>query len=170
MLFTQYIPEDKELAELVKQGALFCRNADGVCWYDYRQTIPETMTTITVDDGYITSCTKNAELLWPVGSEVFHIPHEQVPEELYDMKCGAGKYVYHDGWIIINREKEVYDFQMQLSQKMKPITSRINFIVEAMEDGDATPEEIAELSLLKQRRTALRRLTPELVESNGWPE
>lgn len=171
-LFSKYEDVKSELQGLLAAGAIFMRNDAGKDWYELISEQENTgfIYVMSDSDGVVISCEKDPSKLCPLDFHVWKIPADVSPQELAGMACAGGKYSVHDGWLFEDRRHETKMFERVKLSKMSKLSSNINHLTELMEDGDATPEEISELASLKQRRSVLRRVTPEMVESDGWPE
>lgn len=163
----EHIPE-----EFVGHNIIFCRSSCGMDWYELRDKLSKDSTKILFNPETGTIGWHGKDVSKVFANKMSFLETKNVPVG-FPTEDGADAtdwMVDDKGDIVPNMPVIQRKFDREVSLRMNPITNRINFITEAMEDGDATPEEISELASLKQRRSVLRRITPEMVESDGWPE
>lgn len=154
--FKPYTPDDTNRPKIIDgQNVLFLRDNNGNDWYDVIKLFDES-TTLKVgydDNGAVRTFSTNIHALFPVNLSVVELP---ATKENMRVTLGDDWY-YKDGKL-----QQIRDYQSmavaERDKRITQITTRINWLAAAQEDGDISAEEEAELATLRARRSALRRL------------
>lgn len=144
-----------KLKNIDGQQVIYLRDEKGNDWYDVIKLFDES-TTLKVgydDNGAVRTFTTNIHAFFPVNLSVVELP---ATEENMRVALGNDWY-YREGKL-----QQIRDYQAQAiaerDRRITEITTRINWLVAAQEDGDISAGEEAELATLRARRSALRRL------------
>ena len=140
-------------------------DADGKDWFDSLPlfTKPHAIA-FHPDTGEIYSYCDDVSRIYPVGLNVTDI--DSVPA---DFEMGITPWIFDGEKVVKMPIDYVQIASNRRDDEMVAATARINALVEAQEDGDITPEEEAELTALRERRTKLRRLDLSTAPAIEWP-
>ena len=106
-------------------------------------------------------------------------PEDAIPVTDSDYKAlfdaqGKGKIIKPDDNGYPVASEPVIDYvataEAERTRRMSALTLRINRLVEAQDDGDITDSELAELAVLRECRTKLRRMDLSNAPDIDWPE
>lgn len=172
--FTPYTPDTTDRPKIIDgQNVLFLQDDKGNDWYDVIELFDES-TTLKIgydDDGAVRTFSTNIHAFFPVNLSVVELPATKA-----NLRVTLGNdWFYKDGKLQQIRN-HLADAEAERNSRMAEVTTRINWLLAAQEDGDITDKEEAELTALRAYRTALRRLDfsnvtdKESYSAINWPE
>lgn len=152
-----YRPDERKFGE----DAIYFISADGKDWYDsYGKFSQQYKLCIEPDTGVVRSVSEDAGRLYPAGFTVVEV------DQLPDGFSIDGNWCYADGHVIKRMPTQEEQIAQAERQKQTLLTAAANAIAplqDAVDIGDATPEEVARLQAWKAFRVAVSRVnTAEL--------
>lgn len=162
--FEKYTPEDKE--PIPGYDVLYLRDDQDNDWYDAQKLFSEDTIKVAYDEsGAVRSYSIEVHRLVPVGLSVIELPATKA-----NLRVTLGEdWFYKDGKL-----QQIRDYvaiaTAERDSRMRAATARIDWLAAAVEDGDASDSEEAELAALRAYRTALRRLDLTVAPDVKWPE
>ncbi|MCC1591169.1 tail fiber assembly protein, partial [Salmonella enterica subsp. enterica serovar Indiana] len=101
----------------------------------------------------------------PLNCSVVELADTDIPDGFQ-----AGNFTYSNGVIAPVQVDYVALATAERDRRMTSVTSKINRLVEAQDDGDITSDELTELATLREVRTKLRRLDLSMAPDIDWPD
>lgn len=146
----------------------FCEDEQGIDWYHLRSQFAADTLKLTYDaTGRIIASSTDATMLRPVNLSVAEVNLSDVPA---NFEGTSGEWLFSQGKIIPVPVDALAVATQRRDSEMALASVRINSLAEAQDDGDITPEELAELAAWRVYRTALRRLDISTAPEIIWPE
>lgn len=161
--FTKYTPDDA--AERFGVNVLYLKDEQENDWYDVQKLFGESTLKVGYDEeGRVRSFTQEVHSMAPVDLSVVELPATKA-----NLKVTLGDdWFYKDGKL-----QQIRDYvaiaTAERDSRMAIATTRIDWLAAAVEDGDASDSEEAELTALRAYRTALRRLDLTVAPDVKWP-
>ena len=169
----KYTPNDENSQLLIKEHNVeFYVSEDGQDWYKSQANfLPDTLKVAYDKDGVIRSISRDVSSIYPRDLSVVELPATKA-----NLRVSLGDdWYYKDGKL-----QQIRDYSSIAAQerdnRITEVTSRINWLAAAQEDGDISAEEEAELTALRAKRSALRRLDLSRItdrkslDAIQWPE
>lgn len=167
--FTQYnpTPEEQELSTPGFTGsAMYIRDDKGNDWYIVNKLFKDDTLKVGYDDeGRVRTFTTDTGAFFPANLSAVELP---ATEE--NLKVSLGDDWFYKNGKLQQIRNYVAIATAQRDKLMSEAAKRIEWLNAALEDGDISDEESAELEAFRVYRTALRRLdllsAPDII----WPE
>ncbi|APW08149.1 tail fiber assembly protein [Salmonella enterica] len=161
---TELTPVQQELSE--NCSIQFIHDEAGVDWYILQKLFqPDTLKMQYNKTGLIIAADKDATKLFPLNCSVVEFADTDIPDGFQ-----TGNFTYSNGVIAPVQIDYVALATAERDRRMTSVTSKINRLVEAQDDGDITSDELTELATLREVRTKLRRLDLSMAPDIDWPD
>ena len=157
--FTPYTPDSSvKITKIDGESVLYLQDDKGNDWYDVVPLFDEysTLKVGYYDDGRVGTFTTNIYAFVPENMSVVELP---ATEENMQVSLGAG-WFYKDGRLF--RDYRIIAAN-ERDKRIEEVTVRINWLAAALEDGDISAKEKAELASQRAYRVELRRMKLEDV-------
>ncbi|EAB6530041.1 tail fiber assembly protein, partial [Salmonella enterica] len=159
---TELTPVQQELSE--NCSIQFIHDEAGVDWYILQKLFqPDTLKMQYNKTGLIIAADKDATKLFPLNCSVVEFADTDIPDGFQ-----TGNFTYSNGVIAPVQIDYVALATAERDRRMTSVTSKINRLVEAQDDGDITSDELTELATLREVRTKLRRLDLSMAPDIDW--
>ncbi|MGL5171968.1 MAG: tail fiber assembly protein [Edwardsiella tarda] len=154
---TQYTPETDEQNEIAEQyNAIFWRDESGLDWYQaVTQFQPDTVKVKYLSNGVICAIDKDASVICPEGGSVVEMT------SLPDGAAGNGEWQFIDGNVVPRTYTSVELIAKAEQKKQSLLDEAVKAIAplqDAIDIGEATPEEEAQLQAWKKFRVNVNRV------------
>ncbi|ELO7805827.1 tail fiber assembly protein [Salmonella enterica] len=161
---TELTPVQQELSE--NCSIQFINDEAGIDWYILQKLFHSGTLKIQYDKtGLIISADKDVTKLFPLNCSVVEFADTDIPDDFQ-----PGNFTYSNGVIAPVQIDYVALATAERDRRMTSVTSKINRLVEAQDDGDITSDELTELATLREVRTKLRRLDLSMAPDIDWPD
>lgn len=163
--FSQYTPKGK--AHTVDGGkVIYLHDEQGNDWYDVQKQFSENTLKVGYDEeGRVRTFCTDVYAFFPMNLSAVELPATKA-----NMRVSLGDdWFYKDGKLQQIRD-QLAIATAERDNRMSEATKRIDWLAGALEDGDISDEENAELEALRAYRTALRRLDLSVAPKVKWPE
>lgn len=164
--FTQYTPTDKgKVTSLEGRAVLYLRDEQGNDWYDTQKLFSENTLKVGYDEeGRVRTFCTDVYAFFPMNLAAVELPATKA-----NMRVSLGDdWFYKDGKLQQIRDQQAIA-ATERDNRMSEATRRIDWLTGALEDGDISEDETAELEALRAYRAALRRLDLTTAPKIGWP-
>ncbi len=164
--FQAYIPDEIEFPE---HNIGYLMSDEGVDWYASQTRFSENTIKICFDEkGIIRTYAKDISMLWPAGLSVTEVKPSAVPKGF----TLSGEWFF-DGKKILPRtysaEEQKEACEVQKARLMVTAAAAIAPLQDAVEIGEATDSEKAQLTAWKKYRVQLNRIDPLTAPNIVWP-
>jgi hypothetical protein len=168
--YTQFQPYTPEANETPGLNIGYLISDEGVDWYECQSEFSDRTMKIGFDAaGVIRTHAIDVSRLWPVGLSVAEVALQDLPEG-FD---GTGQWTF-DGKAVIARKYTHEELVAQANSKkqklMAAATSAIAPLQDAVDIGESTEEELAQLQAWKKYRVLLNRLDTSTAPDIEWPD
>lgn len=165
--FTKFAPVTPEQVKLADQGVCFICDNTGRCWYDIVKELaafPNAFKVVVNADGYVTSMSKDASALFPIGCDVVVV--STVPSAM-EISSVRWKLV---GTTFSLEEATTDELDAKKTRLMNNVTSTIQALQDAVDAAVATDDEKEQLAKLKAYRLELYRIDTSTGGNVTFPE
>lgn len=165
--FTKFAPVTPEQVKLADQGVCFICDETGRCWYDIVKELadfPNSFKVVVDANGYVTSMSKDASALFPIGCDVVVVSTVPSAMEISIMRWKL------TGTTFTREEATTDELDAKKTRLMNDVTSSIQALQDAVEAGVATDDEKERLATLKAYRLELYRIDTSTGGDVVFPE
>ncbi|EOV9701334.1 tail fiber assembly protein [Cronobacter dublinensis] len=160
--------EQQQISDAIK--AIFLSDENGLDWYEAQKSFsPDTIKVQFDEGGIITAFDRDVSKLWPINQSVAEISASAAPSGL----SVRGSWVWCDGKITprkYNQDELIKQADNQKNALLASAAAKMAPLQDAVDIGEATPDEVTMLRAWKGYRVALNRLDTGTAPDIVWPE